>query len=124
MQAIINKILPILISGSTLEDIITNNKKMFENLILFTNKRIIYRATPNLKQLYVSTLQSMFKEDVMMIGDGTNDLSAIMTSNVGVGIVGENDMIQKVSDIIIENWNVIPLLLNEFKFILVETMSI
>ena len=108
--------LPILISGLTLEDIITNNKKMFENLILSTNKRIIYRATPNLKQLYVSTLQEIFKKDVMMIGDGTNDLSAIMASNVGVGVVGENDIIQKVSDIVIENWNVIPSLLDEFKY--------
>ena len=108
--------LSILISGLTLEDIITNNKKMFENLILSTNKRIIYRATPNLKQLYVSTLQEIFKKDVMMIGDGTNDLSAIMASNVGVGVVGENDIIQKVSDIVIENWNVIPSLLDEFKY--------
>jgi magnesium-transporting ATPase (P-type) len=119
-----NKILPILISGSTLENIIINNKKMFENLILFTNKRIIYRATPNLKQLYVSTLQSMFKEDVMMIGEVTNDLSAIMSSNVGVGIIGENDMIQKVSDIVIENWNVIPLLLDEFKFMKIISYNI
>lgn len=106
---------PILISGSTLENIIINDKKIFEKIILSTNKRIIYRATPNLKQLYVSTLQSLFKEDVMMIGDGTNDLSAIMSSSVGVGIIGENVMIQKVSDIVIENWNVIPKLLSEFK---------
>lgn len=116
--------IPILISGTILESYIKNNKKIFEKLILSTNKRIIYRATPNLKQLYVSTLQEIFKKDVMMIGDGTNDLSAIMSSNVGIGIIGENVMIEKVSDIVIENWNVIPLLLDEFKFMKIISYNI
>ena len=104
----------LLISGSVLEQIINTNKELFKKLICLTKKRIIYRATPNIKQLYVTALQNSFNEDVMMIGDGTNDLSAIMSSNIGIGIIGENDTIQKISDIVIDNWNKISELLNEF----------
>jgi magnesium-transporting ATPase (P-type) len=109
----------ILISGNELEKIINfcksnNDFKLFKNLINNTNKRIIYRATPNIKQLYVSTLQNIFAEDVMMIGDGANDLSAIMSANIGIGIIGENSTIQSISDIVIDNWNLIPKLIKEF----------
>jgi len=105
----------ILISGSVLENIIKNDKELFKILVMFSNKKIIYRATPNLKQLYVTTLQECFNKDVMMIGDGMNDISAIISSNVGVGIIGENNVVQKISDVVINNWNCIPNLLNQSK---------
>ena len=105
---------PILINGNTLEKIILNSSELFKIFINTTNKRIIYRASPSIKQLYVSALQNIFKEDVMMIGDGANDLSALMSSNIGVGVVGENSTVQSVSDIVIDNWNVIPYLIQEF----------
>lgn len=105
----------ILISGSVLENIINNDKELFKKFVLVSNKKIIYRATPNIKQLYVTTLQDCFNEDVMMIGDGMNDISAIISSNIGVGIIGENDVVQKISDIVINNWNCIPNLLSQCK---------
>jgi len=111
----IKKYNSILISGSVLENIIKNDKELFKILVMFSNKKIIYRATPNLKQLYVTTLQECFNKDVMMIGDGMNDISAIISSNVGVGIIGENNVVQKISDVVINNWNCIPNLLNQSK---------
>jgi len=111
----IKKYNSILISGSVLENIIKNDKELFKILVMFSNKKIIYRATPNLKQLYVTTLQECFNKDVMMIGDGMNDISAIISSNIGVGIIGENDVVQKISDVVIKNWNCIPNLLNQSK---------
>lgn len=105
----------ILISGEFIENIIKNDKELFKIIIKISDKKIIYRAIPNIKQLYVTSLQESFNNDVMMIGDGMNDISAIMSSNIGIGIIGENDVIQKVSDIVIDNWNKIPALLNESK---------
>ena len=104
----------IIISGNVLENIIKNNTELFKKIIYLANKKIIYRASPNIKQLYVTELQKCSNENVMMIGDGTNDLSAIMSSDIGIGIIGENDIIQTVSDVVIDNWNKIPILLNEF----------
>ena len=74
---------------------------------------VIYRASPHVKQLYVSYMQRN-NASVMMVGDGPNDVSAIMQSDVGVGVVGESATVQRVSDVVIDNWTKIPQLLQAF----------
>ena len=105
----------VVISGSFLQELINNNSNNLINAILSTNRHIIYRATPNIKQLYVSFLQSSFHKTVMMIGDGSNDISSIIKADVGIGIIGENKTIQKISDIVVKDWKVVPKLLEEFR---------
>jgi magnesium-transporting ATPase (P-type) len=102
------------------------NGKLFEQLadtyllnklvsiIKMSNKKIIYRATPSGKQIYVACLQKYFNKQVMMIGDGANDISAIKQSNIGVGIKKDNNInVQNVSEIVVDNWNIIPKFLKD-----------
>ena len=56
------------------------------NIIAGGNKYVIYKASPNTKQLYISFLQKNTDKEIMMIGDGSNDVSAIVQANIGIGI--------------------------------------
>lgn len=102
------------------------NGKIFDDIcheidISTINKIIIYRASPKVKENYVEYIKTMDRmkhvnsfNGVMMIGDGSNDISAIMKADIGVGIIGENEQVQHISDIIIDSWNKIPIILEEF----------
>ena len=79
------------------------------------NKYVIYRASPNTKQLYISFLQKNSDKETMMIGDGSNDISAIVQANIGIGIKNEDNYnVQNIAEIIVDNWNKIPQLLDDF----------
>lgn len=105
----------LVISGKELEEMINNKNNKFKGIVDMINRIIIYRATPNIKQLCVSYLQKSFRVPVAMIGDGSNDVSSIMKADIGIGVKGENQTVQKVADIVIDNWLVIPKILNDFK---------
>ncbi len=82
-------------------------------LINSSNRRIIYRATPHDKQKYIEFLQNNTKENIMMIGDGLNDMSAIIQSNIGIAIKN-NSNVEAISDITISNWMYVPYILDQF----------
>jgi soluble P-type ATPase len=111
---ITNKNVCVVISGQQIEKLINDKSNVLKKLIESTNRRIIYRASPNVKQLYVSYLQKTFNEPVMMIGDGSNDVSSIMKADIGIGVKGENQTVQKVADIVVDSWIVVPSLLKDF----------
>ncbi len=102
------------INGRLLEELISENKiYKFTQIINSSNRRIIYRASPNDKQLFVSLLRK--KNEVCMVGDGTNDVSAIMKSNVGICIKkSDNNNVQHIAEIIVDDWTIIPQLLKDF----------
>ena len=77
-------------------------------------RRIIYRASPNGKQVYIEMLQKDHRRSTMMIGDGSNDLAALIQANVGVCIRhGDANLgVQNVAEWVIEDWTQIPLLLS------------
>jgi magnesium-transporting ATPase (P-type) len=75
------------------------------SLMKKSNARIIYRASPTSKQLFVAFLQKYMQKSVMMIGDGSNDIPAIMQADIGVGIIGENKNIQSIAEIVIKEWS-------------------
>ncbi len=104
------------INGRLLEEIIYSNKTTLLSMIIQnSNKRIIYRASPNGKQIYISFLKKWFQKETMMIGDGSNDISALVQSNIGIGIKQDNNYnVQNVAEIVIDNWNKIPQLLRDF----------
>lgn len=104
----------IVISGNLIEKMIENKNENLKRIIESCDRRIIYRASPNVKQLFVSYLQHEFGKPVMMIGDGSNDISSIMKSDIGIGVMGENKTIQKVADVVVSNWTIIPELLKDF----------
>lgn len=108
----------LLISGKEL-DAIDKTK------LILNKHKIIYRASPDLKQKYVTMLQKTFGKPVLMVGDGSNDISAIMTADLGIGIIGgENQTVLKISDMNIHNWSIIPKLLENFelKTLIVENI--
>jgi len=107
----------VFINGRLLESLVNSNKEdKLKTIIALTNRRIIYRASPAAKQLYIMFLQRTFpNHETMMVGDGLNDMAAIIQANVGVSIRQENNtQVQNTSDIIISDWNTIPKLFNNF----------
>ena len=113
----VNKCKCIVLNGRLLEELICSNKiSGLINIIEASKQRIIFRSTPNGKQLFVSFLQKYMRKEVMMIGDGSNDVAAIIQSNIGIGIKKDNNLnVQNISEITINNWTIIPTLLNDFK---------
>jgi magnesium-transporting ATPase (P-type) len=49
-----------------------------------------------------------------MVGDGSNDISALIMADIGVGIIGENLTVQYISSILTSTWTKIPALLEDF----------
>jgi magnesium-transporting ATPase (P-type) len=103
------------INGRLLDVIITSDH--FINIIKASTRRVIYRATPVGKQDYILALHNNFRgKETMMIGDGLNDLSAIMKANIGISIkYNNNQSVQTVSEIVIDNWNKIIGILEDFR---------
>ena len=105
----------VLINGRIFNELIFNSNDELTHIIKNINKIIIYRATPETKEKYIEYIKSIdSKNQVMMIGDGSNDIAAIMKSDIGVGIIGESNQVQNISDIILDSWDQIPDMLNNF----------
>lgn len=101
-----------IINGRLLEFSLSHLKSIIET----SNRRIIYRSSPKGKQLFIGYLQTYFDKPVMMIGDGSNDVAALIQSDIGLAVKnGNNINVQNISDIIIESWNIIPELLSNCK---------
>ena len=105
----------ILIEGRLVNEMINKNSEQLKYYITNSSNRIIYRADPSCKQKFISFLKSNYEKDVMMVGDGSNDISALIMADVGVGIIGENMTVQYISDILTSTWTKIPGLLEDFK---------
>ncbi len=107
----------VILNGRLLETLICSNKTtQLSEIINLTSKIIIYRASPSGKQLYVSFLQSWFRKEVMMLGDGLNDIAALMQSDVGLSVNHpDNDNVKKMSDIVITSVTQVPSLLVDFQ---------
>ncbi|ARF08724.1 soluble P-type ATPase [Catovirus CTV1] len=111
----IDKTVSLSVNGKIFNELIREEK--FKNIILNTNKIIVYRATPEIKEKYIQYLKfADEKNQVMMIGDGSNDISAIMRADVGVAVKGESNQIQNISDVVIDSWCKIPELLKNFSY--------
>lgn len=106
-----------IINGRLLETLVSSTKKdKLTEIISSSDKKIIFRASPNSKQIYVSYLQNTFNKEVMMIGDGSNDIASIIQSNIGVAInKPDNTNVQQVADIVVDTWRQIPSLFTDFK---------
>lgn len=106
-----------IIDGRVLEQImISNNINAFISVINNSTNRVIYRASPRGKQLYIVFLQKYFNKSVMMVGDGSNDIAALIQSNIGISIKhSDNVAVQNISDIVVDTWTQIPDLLKDCK---------
>lgn len=105
-----------IINGKLLIELINNHNDILKHIIYKKNKIIIYRATPLIKEKYIQYIKFIdLDNQVLMIGDGSNDIAAIMKADVGIGVIGESLQVQNISDIIIDNWSKIPNLLKNFK---------
>ena len=104
----------ILMEGKLVNEMISDDSEQLKYYITNSCNRIIYRADPSCKQKFISFLKSNYDKDVMMVGDGSNDISALIMADVGVGIIGENMTVQYISDILTSTWTKIPDLLDDF----------
>ena len=104
------------LNGRLLDILIATDKyDQLKHIIDSSNKRIIYRACPNSKQKFISCLQGSSNKDVLMIGDGSNDVAAIIQSNVGITVrKSDNANVQNIAKIIVEDFTVLPQLLEKF----------
>lgn len=107
----------VLLNGRIFIDLLNDKFSVkLKQIIQKKNKIIIYRATPEVKEKYIQYIKLIDPDNqVMMIGDGSNDIAAIMKSDIGIAIVGESTQIQNISDIVIDNWSKIPNLLTNFR---------
>lgn len=103
------------ISGELVESLIGTAYDYKLKILLNTNRKIVYRASPHIKQMYVTYLQKSFSKSVMMVGDGSNDVSALIQADIGVAIKGESITAQKVADVVIDKWTKIPKILDDFR---------
>ena len=105
------------INGRLLDLLISTHYISKLNIIINKwTKHIIFRTTPNGKQLFIKFLQN-YNHEVMMIGDGSNDIGALMQSDIGVCVQNNNNNnVQKVSQILISSWNRVSELLYIFPY--------
>jgi magnesium-transporting ATPase (P-type) len=95
----------LILNGRLLDSLISSERVChLITLMKKSNARIIYRATPTSKQLFVAFLQKYMKKTTMMIGDGSNDIPSIMQADIGVAVIGENKNIQNMAEIVIKEW--------------------
>lgn len=53
--------------------------------------KVVGRVNPKQKEAYVVQIQKSMKKHVLMCGDGSNDVGALKSANVGIALVGMND---------------------------------
>jgi magnesium-transporting ATPase (P-type) len=104
------------INGRLLESLIMSSDVIkLQHIIKQSNRKIIYRASPNNKKLYIEFLQQSFREEVLMIGDGSNDIASLIQADVSMCIRhNDNNAVQLASDIVLNTWNDVPELISCF----------
>lgn len=78
--------------------------------------KCVYRASPMVKQAFVSFMKKYLGFRVAMIGDGANDLGALVESDLAIACRGESSKPKSVCDVEVENWNVLPAMLRDFRY--------
>jgi len=75
----------LLINGRVLDAMVHGHAPELSRALDSCRARIVYRASPQAKQVLVRFLQRR-GDEVIMIGDGANDVAAIKAANVGIAI--------------------------------------
>lgn len=101
------------------EEWLARNSCLRENSVLLLNaslelpkiplqNTICYRCTPTQKELVVKSVKEQVEELTLAIGDGSNDVNMIVTSDVGIGIRGkEGNEVARVADFVIGQFSLL-----------------
>lgn len=69
---------------------------------------ICYRCTPTQKERVVRSVKDQTEDLTLSIGDGSNDVNMIVTSDVGIGIKGkEGNEVARVSDFVLGQFSLL-----------------
>ena len=106
-----------LINGRLLSDLVDSKYKVkFKHLCQHFKNRIVYRATPDAKQLYIRFLQQEVQEVVLFVGDDMNDVVGSLEATTSCAVSNACGQRTATADMMIPNWHHIPLLLKEFQY--------
>ena len=93
-------------SGMALKHIYDKRKKKeYRVLLKYMNKygKIFYSMTSYEKSLLIKINKEIFNKKICMVGDGANDIDAIMSSNVGIYMGQQKNLNTLLSHYFIEN---------------------
>lgn len=84
-----NKTIALCCSGDVLEMLLNQDEKGFVQQLQRSETLVVYRCSPAQKRMAVVSTKRVTGATCLAVGDGANDVSMLLVSDIGVGIQGK-----------------------------------